>query len=212
MTCFDTKARRYRDIEGAYSVEYGPPEVLNAKSVSISRGQMELYRIGAASAKNSVWAEFGVAGGRSARQLTRLLPDDGQLFLFDSWQGLPEPWDLSPNFVEPAGSWKHEKWQSSDDRHIFVDGLFFDTLPYEFPADQLGLVHIDCDLYSSTVDVLAGIHSRLKSGTVMIFDEIYGYANYAKHEYRAFCEWREWTGHKVTWLARDCFAAVCVIE
>jgi hypothetical protein len=129
---------------------------------------------------SNVWAEFGVENGTSARYFLKHLPDDGIFYLFDSFEGLPEAWQGKPK--------GHRKSIGvpvfDDDRVKVVKGWFSDTLPLE---DTLGFVHIDCDLYSSTKEVLEGIN--VTSGTVILFDELFGYDGYENHEYRALCEY-----------------------
>lgn len=170
-----------------------------------------LYKLAAEHAPTKTWAEFGVGCGRSARDFARLLVKDGNLFLFDSWKGLPNKWVLGPNMTARKGSWKFPRMHTEDNRLIITDGWFTDTLPYDFP-EQLGLVNIDCDVYSSTIDVLFGIDEYIMSGTVLVFDELIGYVNYREHEYKALQEWLFATHRKIEWLAKERFAAVGVIQ
>lgn len=54
----------------------------------------------------------------------------------------------------------------------------------------LGFVHVDCDLYSSTMEVLGGLQAKglLGPGTVVVFDEWSGYPGAAEHEPKAWAE------------------------
>lgn len=143
------------------------------------------------------WAEFGVAQGASARQFLDAMPDDETLYLFDSWQGLPEPWDKG-NKIMPKGMFAGSVPRFTDPRAVIVQGYFEDTLPYDF-GGPLGLCHIDSDLYSSAATVLERV--ELVPGSVLIFDELNNtgtdkdhYPNWRDGEYKAFQEWRERTG------------------
>ena len=71
-----------------------------------------------------------------------------------------------------------------------VDGLFDQTLPRFLRTHRgpVAFAHIDCDLYSSTRIVLQALRDRLVIGTVIAFDELYNYPNYAYHEMRALLE------------------------
>ena len=158
----------------------------------------ELRRIAGRRAQSFVWAEFGVADGCSARDLLDVLPPDGHLFLHDTFDGLPEVWDKG-NKIWQAGAFRSRPPRLP--RTTIRRGLFADTLPYDF--GPLGLVHVDCDLYSSARDVLFGVDRNMVPGTVLVFDEFsnIGYPKWREGEYRALCEWREATGRQVEWFA-----------
>jgi hypothetical protein len=58
-------------------------------------------------------------------------------------------------------------------------------------------MHIDCDLYASTVEILEGLRERIQPGCVIVFDEYFNYPNWERHEFRA---WQEFvTRHGVTY-------------
>lgn len=204
----------------SYSRKYCPPELANVKDVTgmgkYNRDYDVLYPIAAELAPNKTWAEFGVGcGHNTTKMLRRLLAEDGTLHLFDSWEGIPEPWEMGEGHTVRAGTWKYPSsvgisLKEIDNRLVITDGLFEKTLPYHFP-EQLGLVHIDCDLYSSTRDILFGAKDHIGSGTVLIFDELIGYQYYEDHEYKALMEWLEQTSNKIEWHAKERFAAVGVI-
>lgn len=193
-----------------YDIKYCPHELTNVTDFTRGfRCHDPLYDIAVNLCQSNVWAEFGVGMGFSARRwLNRLT--GGRLFLFDSWQGIPDDWDLGKTLTNPKGTFRAQKPTLSDKRATFIDGLFSETLPFLF-GQQVGIVHIDCDVYSSARDVLFGLGEAIGAGTVLVFDELIGYENYAKHEYKALCEWRESTGHRVEWFAKERFAAVGVV-
>jgi hypothetical protein len=149
-----------------------------------------------ANAVSSTWAEFGVLNGISARYYLSRLPKGGRMYMFDSFQGIPEPWE---NY--PAGHFKADPPDFNDDRAILKEGWFKDTLPLD---DVLGLVNIDSDLYSSAKEVLAGIN--VVAGSVIVFDEFFFTPGWKTGEYKALMEWdREWR-----FLARDGRYAVAI--
>lgn len=129
-------------------------------------------------------AEFGVYSGYSLGIIANHMPVIG----FDSFEGLPEDW--REGF--PAGTF----WADDDDviggvmrpNAMVVKGWFADTLP-EFPFPPLGLVHIDCDLYSSTVTVLEAIAPYVDIDTIIVFDEYHSYPGSEDHEEKAFVQW-----------------------
>ena len=150
---------------------------------------------------SNVWAEFGVAGGNSARQILEHLPGDGTLYLFDHFKGLPEPWVHSSKYGEDDQWARQGKPEFDDHRVIIKEGVFAETLPLD---DLLGFVHIDCDLYSSTKTVLENIN--IAPGTIILFDELYGYGGWEDHEYKALME----SGIEFEYLARDSQTRVAI--
>lgn len=129
--------------------------------------------------------EFGVYVGGSLRSLADKI--DRPFYGFDSFEGLPEDWrpgcrkgtfavKTLPTFHNP--------------RIQLVKGWFDETIPsflHEHP-DPIAFIHIDCDLYSSTKTIFQLMSNRFVPGTVILFDEIIGYPEYADHEIKAFSE------------------------
>lgn len=133
-------------------------------------------------------AEFGTGSGET----TRLISDRLPVVSFDSFQGLPEDW--RENF--PAGAFSHYEMPLDIPNATIVPGWFEDTVPgYEW-TDTLSLVHLDADLYSSTVTALTAVEPHLTVGTILVFDEFFNYDGWEDHEHRAFTEFIERTGFK----------------
>ncbi len=143
-------------------------------------------------------AEFGVYSGYSLGIIATHMPVIG----FDSFEGLPEDW--RPGF--PKGKFdvshigKNAAMLPVFNRSMVVKGWFEDTAP-SFPFPPLGLVHIDCDLYSSTVTALDAVTDHVGVGTLLVFDEYHSYPDSALHEEKAFNEWLRDTGFDVEVVA-----------
>jgi predicted O-methyltransferase YrrM len=153
------------------------------------------------------WAEFGVWKGGTAREMLKHLPQDGSLYLFDSYEGLHRDWSRLP-----AGSFKLDSPPVFEDsRAVMVNGLFKDTAAQALAGKTLGFVHIDCDLYESTVDALQSLPS-LDSGTIILFDEyVHNLGDKpVDDEHRAFTEWITKTGYGFRYLWRTPWTQVCV--
>jgi hypothetical protein len=70
-------------------------------------------------------------------------------------------------------------------------GRFDRVLPQVIPAQHpaIALLHVDCDLYESSRDVLHGVAPALRDGTIVLFDDWFHYrANPRRGEARAFGE------------------------
>jgi hypothetical protein len=149
------------------------------------------------------WAEFGVWKGESVNALLPQLPQNSMFHLFDSFKGLPEQWTA----WSPPGHFGLEETEIpnfQDERCKLWKGWFADTLPVwkKQQTRPLNFIHIDCDLYSSTKTVLTECNDFIIPGTLMIFDELYGYPNWRDHEHKAFQEWVHDYSRAYTYLRR----------
>ena len=134
--------------------------------------------------------EFGVGSGRSIRMTQEILPLDIQIHGFDTFTGLPQAWG-----DEPVGAYSTGGIVPVMEGDVmFHKGLFSDTLPAffkekEMPEDAfVAYANIDCDLYTSSMDIFENFHGRIVKGSIIIFDEYIGHATWRQDEFRA---WRE---------------------
>lgn len=70
-------------------------------------------------------------------------------------------------------------------------GPFAEVLPEVVPSrhQEVAVAHLDCDLYESTRDALAGLAPALQDGTVLLFDDWFHYKGHPmKGESRALAE------------------------
>lgn len=138
--------------------------------------------------------ECGVYFGRSLRLIAAKTP--GPVHGFDSFQGLPEAWHDN----EPAGAYTTAgRVPGIADNVTLHAGWFQDTLPPFFAhhSGPIRLLHVDCDLYSSTRTVLEHAYAGLVPGSLLVFDDFLGYPGYEQHEFRAFGEFA--SARKVGW-------------
>lgn len=135
--------------------------------------------------------ECGVYFGRSLRVIAARTP--GPVHGFDSFQGLPEAWSER----EGAGAYSTAGRLPEMPANVALHaGWFEHTLP-PFLAAQPGpvrLLHVDCDIYSSTRTVLENLGSRLVPGSIVVFDDFLGYPGFEAHELRAFEEFAQGDG------------------
>ena len=135
-----------------------------------------------------VYFEFGCHSGRTFSEAVKaskfLDIEDMEFFAFDSFSGLP---DTDPNkdgvfkkgdfFTSKKDFIKIVKKKSrlELEEHQIIEGFFSETLNAELQnkLPKAGIVHIDVDLYSSTVEILNFIKPLLSLGTVILFDDWY---------------------------------------
>jgi hypothetical protein len=142
-------------------------------------------------------AEFGVASGVSFLSFARCLEihergydhkERRRLHGFDSFDGLPElaAQDRSPQVKngemrrggfhvpnEYAGLFEYVRNNPHCTLH---QGWFEDTIPRfldDHPHVAFALVHVDCDLYESTREVLARVWEHVSPGGTLVFDELF---------------------------------------
>ncbi len=139
-----------------------------------------------------LFLEFGVFQGESIKYWLTLNDNPGSRFVgFDTFTGLPEKWHTNFGQVD-AGSFDvgGNAPVVSDSRCSFRKGIFQDTLPVFLEGldatsyDNI-VLHLDADLYSSTLFVLAECNALIRVGTILVFDEFPSVLN----EFRAFEDW-----------------------
>jgi O-methyltransferase len=154
------------------------------------------------------YLEFGVARGTSMIMAYHLANKygliDGRYFAFDSFEGLPN----SEINVFSKGDMAYSqadfklfcKKSGVDVSKIsIVPGYYDKTLndsvikDCDF-GDRVCLVHVDCDLYTSTNEVLSFLERFIPDKSIIIFDDWYNFEhmeNPEEHgERKAFNEWK----------------------
>ena len=132
--------------------------------------------------------EFGVFKGGTIRYMANRLRTR-QFFGFDSFEGLPENW---AGFSMDTDSFNVNKKLPKVPKNVdLVVGWYNDTLPIwvkEHGDIEIALVHIDCDIYSSTKKIFDTLGNKLSAGTFILFDEFFNYPGWQLHEAKAFEE------------------------
>lgn len=139
--------------------------------------------------------EFGTFTGFTARILATLMRErqvDSKLFLFDSFEGLPEivsDVDKYSYHVHEDRIWAQGVMQLKPgvEKKIFaklskvinpknlkiIKGYYKDTLAANLKGVKAKIIHIDCDLYESAKIVLDKLieNNVLQDGTLVFFDD-----------------------------------------
>ncbi len=131
--------------------------------------------------------EFGVWTGDSIRKIHHQLPK-WKIYGFDSFEGLPEQWESN----KPGTFSLDGNKPSVHEDIVLIKGWFNETLPVWVQnnpeSSPVKLLHVDCDLYSSTKTIFDTIGHLITHQTVIVFDEFLHYPGYEKHEILAFYE------------------------
>jgi hypothetical protein len=145
--------------------------------------------------------ECGVWKGGSmmavAKTLLNLGHIDRQLYLFDTFEGMPRPHDVDVSYHGGKASKKYEKRRTTDNssrwafasldeveramyetgydmaKICFVKGKVEETIPNNAPQ-IISLLRLDTDWYESTRHELIHLYPRLSYGGVIIIDD-YGH-------------------------------------
>lgn len=134
--------------------------------------------------------ECGVWRGGSAMMaaltLTQLDAADRSIYLYDTFEGMPEPTDsdVDINGATAASRWA-DGWCAAPMEVVranmdstcypsyqvtYVDGKVEDTIP-DIAPDAIALLRLDTDFYESTLHELEHLYPRLSPGGVLILDD-----------------------------------------
>jgi O-methyltransferase len=133
------------------------------------------------------YLEFGVFQGESIRYWVNLHTHPDSNFVgFDSFQGLPDQWGTHKKGAFDLGG---ATPQINDSRVQFIKGWFDNTIPpfaREFKPKNRPVLHLDADLYGSTMLALVQLGPSLAKGSLLFFDEFFA----RDHEFRALMDWQ----------------------
>ncbi|MGE0386445.1 MAG: class I SAM-dependent methyltransferase [Gammaproteobacteria bacterium] len=156
-------------------------------------------------------AEFGVDRGASIRHIAaRVAPRT--VFGFDGFAGNPEDWS---GWNAPRGVFDRGGALPRVPGNVqLVKGWFQDTLPdfVRVHPEPVALLHVDCDLYSSTKTIFQWLADRLRPGSVIVFDEYFNYVNWEQHEHKAFQEMIASTGLRYRYAAYSTRQMMVIVQ
>ena len=136
--------------------------------------------------------EFGVFIGRSINHIGKYLletSDQRIVHGFDSFEGLPTDglgWDWEKGLFNLDGN-----MPQVESSVLLHKGWIEDTLPpflEEHKNEKIAFLHIDTDIYEPAKLVLTACKDRLVPGSIILFDELIGFAGWRFHEYKALYE------------------------
>lgn len=155
----------------------------NKNAVNFSKREDHYYEVfkSEVNDKEIYYLEFGVFEGASIKWwISKNTNPASRFYGFDTFEGLPEKWG---NYTK--GDFYSNIPEITDNRLKFIKGLFQDTVhPFlkEIKLDKPLVIHLDADLFSSTLFVLTSLAPNLKKGDIILFDEF----NVPNDEFSAF--------------------------
>ncbi len=135
--------------------------------------------------------EFGVYQAYSLNLFARhcgMNGDKRTLYGFDSFEGLEEEWF---GHFSAATDFDLGGALPNVEKNVkLFKGWIDKTLPIFLKdhKEALALIHIDTDTYTPAKFVLESLKDRLVPGSIILFDDFYGYPNWQNGEYLAFSE------------------------
>jgi hypothetical protein len=154
--------------------------------------------------------EFGVYKGTTIQHIAKMSNDE--IFGFDSFEGLREDW---------GGNWITKKHfdlggvEPTVDKNVkLVKGWIQDTLPpfLELNNKSISFMHIDTDTYESSAYILAKLKNRIVEGTVIVFNEYFGYRGWREGEFKAFQQYcnQEHINYKYLGFSKEAVAMIII--
>ena len=140
---------------------------------------------------DGLFLEFGVYKGDSINLFASILKNvNASIHGFDSFKGLKDEW-LTDEY-HPTGTFDVKGKKPKVLKNVnLIEGWVEDTLDNflnSINSDKVSFIHLDMDTYKSTAFVLKKLENYFKKGTIVLFDEYYGFPNWEKYEYKALQE------------------------
>ena len=167
------------------------------------RHREELWAFAANQVKTErpILTEFGVYKGHSVNFFSTLLPM-AEIYGFDSFEGLQEDWsgtNLKKGSLDLKGKFPKVRMNVT-----LIKGWFEDTVePWLETRSHkyIDLIHIDSDTYTPAKYILNTLRKQMGPGTIVIFDEYFGYPGWKKHEFKAWQEFVQSFDMKYSYIA-----------
>ena len=151
------------------------------------------------------FVECGVCNGGSAGIIAAVAKHNNNrhIWLFDSWEGLPEPGEVDIDYKERKGEKALAVGSEEKVRELLykklklhikvnhlVKGWFNDTLPaHKKDIGKIALLHLDCDWYESVKFCLNELYDNVVTEGFIFIDD-YGHWRGCKEAVDEFIEKR----------------------
>jgi hypothetical protein len=115
------------------------------------------------------FVEVGVYRGGVACHLSRMAEEQNrEVFLYDTFEGIPFKDDIDSHFVGDFNDTDYETVKNSIPYANVIKGIFPDSI-VEMP--KIAFAHIDVDQYQSYIDCIKYLSPLMVSGGIMWFDD-----------------------------------------
>jgi O-methyltransferase len=141
------------------------------------------------------FVECGTFKGGSAAVISTALTPERRLWLFDSFEGLPDvkeidgqeskEWVGKCRAAEDDVSEALAKVGTSSDQYLIRKGWFQETFKADLPK-QVALLHCDADWYDSVLLTLETFYDRIPSGGAVVLDD-FGWWEGCREAFYDFC-------------------------
>ena len=145
------------------------------------------------------FVECGTFKGGSAAVISTALTPERKLWLFDSFEGLPDVKEEvdgadSKDWVGKCRAAEQDVIEAlktvgtSPDQYVIRKGWFQNTFQQTLP-EQVALLHCDADWYDSVLLTLETFYDRMPMGGVVVLDD-FGWWEGCREAFYDFCERR----------------------
>ena len=199
---FAMASKCYHKLNGSFkTLSPGAPEAIRKAFIEIQK---------AAPDTPGDYYEFGVFRGyallSAQKTCNELGIDDVHFYGFDSFQGLPPVTGIDKTnnqFFEGQFKCAKDEVAVNLSNHgvdwsktTLIEGFFSESLTEETKRSHgfrpVDVALIDCDLYSSTQEVLTWLKDFVRDGSILLFDDWYSYGTDSSlGQQRAFSEFLE---------------------
>jgi hypothetical protein len=123
----------------------------------------------ARTAPEGCFVEIGVYKGGTGYQLAKLAEEQNrQIFLYDTFEGIPYTSDMDYHKVGDFNDTDYETVKNAIPYATVVKGLFPESA-IEMPP--IAFLHLDCDQYKSVIDSVNYLLPKMVSGGIIWFDD-----------------------------------------
>ena len=150
-----------------------------------------------ASEVNGIFVECGVHQGSTAKILLESSAlKKKEIYLFDSWEGLPETSQHDNNDFYHKGDWNIDIKFAEDNLYEYIGNLkrihfkkgWFPEKFNDIKSLKIALLHLDCSLYESTKLCLEHFWDQVSEGGYVVCNSHDGYSVGPEKAFKEFFE------------------------